>query len=85
MREKILALSLSILFLGGITITSYAQSINSTISTIVDDNDDKNKKKSSKKTKKDCNTKKSCCKHDFEKKECKDEKVKTKKKDGDKL
>ena len=80
MRKRILALSLSLLFLGGMTMTGYAQVNNSTVITKVTDDDD-DKKKSSSKSKKDCNTKKSCCKHDFEKKECKDTKESTSKKD----
>ncbi len=82
MRKRILAFSLSLLFLGGMSFTGFAQLTNTTTITQVNDDDDKNKKKSSKK---DCNTKKSCCKHDFEKKECKDEKVSTNKKNGGKL
>lgn len=82
MRKRILALSLSLLFLGGMTMNSYAQVTNSISITQVNDDDDKNKKKSS--SKKECNTKKSCCKHDFDEKACKDEKVSKDKKDGGK-
>ena len=83
MRKRILALSLSLLFLGGMSINSYAMITNTIEISNVKDDDDKNKKKSS--SKKDCKTKKECCKHDFEKKECKDTKVSPAKKDGDKL
>ena len=83
MRKRILALSLSLLFLGGISINSYARITNTIEISKVNDDDDKNKKKSS--AKKDCKTKKECCKHDFEKKECKDKKVSADKKDGGKL
>ncbi len=82
MRKRFLALSLSLLFLGGMSITSFAQLTNTTTITQVNDDDDKNKKKSSKK---DCNTKKSCCKHDFEEKACKDTKSSSDKKDEGKL
>ena len=82
MRKRILALSLSLLFLGGMTMTGYAQVNNATVITKVGDDDDKDKKKSS--AKKDCNTKKSCCKHDFDEKGCKDKKASKDKKDGGK-
>ena len=70
MRKRILALSLSLLFLGGMTMTGYSQVNNSITKTEVNDDDDK-KKKSSKKSTKDCSTKKSCCKSDLDAK-CKD-------------
>lgn len=83
MRKKIIALSLSLLFLGGISVNTYAQITHSTTITKVKDNDDKNKKKS--KSKKECSDKKSCCSHDFDKKSCKDKEVtKETKKDGSK-
>ncbi len=82
MRKRILALSLSLLFLGGMTMTGFAQINNSTVITKVTDDDDK--KKSSSKSKKECNTKKSCCKHDFDEKNCKDTKESTSKKDDGK-
>jgi len=82
MRKRILALSLSLLFLGGMTMNTYAQVSNSITISKVNDDDDKKKKKST--SKKDCNTKKACCNHDFDKKACKDEKVSKDKKDGGK-
>ncbi len=78
MRKRIIALSLSMLFLGGMTMTGFAQVNNTVAVTKVKDDDDKKKKKTS--SKKDCKTasKKDCCKHDFESKECNDKSKKQK-------
>jgi len=83
MKKRFLALSLSLLFLGGMSINTYAMITNNIEISKVKDDDDKKKKKSS--SKKECNAKKECCKHDFEAKECKDKKVSADKKDGGKL
>jgi hypothetical protein len=79
MRKRILTLSLSLLFLGGMTLTSYAQVSNSTVKTELNDDDDKKKKSSSKKDK-DCSSKKSCCKSELDAK-CKDKDASKDKKD----
>jgi hypothetical protein len=88
MKKRIIALSLSLLFLGGISINTYAQVTNNVSITKVKDKDDKNKKKSKSKkecdTKKSCDTKKACCSHDFDGKSCSDKKTKDNKKDGSK-
>lgn len=85
MKIKILALTLSFLFFGAISATSYAQVVSST--TIVaqvdkDKDKDKDKKKSKKETSKtkSCKTKTSCCSS----KMLKDESCKDKKSDKDK-
>jgi hypothetical protein len=82
MKKRFLALSLSMLFLGGMTMTGYAQINNTVTTTKVKDDDDKNKKK--KTTKADCKTKTSCCNKDLVGKSCSDKKTKTDKKDGSK-
>jgi len=86
MRKRILALSLSLLFMGGLTMNTYAQVTNATVITKSKDDDDKDKKAKDAKTKKNCDAKKSCCKHDFEGKSCSDKKMSKKddKKDGSK-
>lgn len=73
MRKKALALSLSILFFGSITASSFAITTGS-ISTniIVDNDDDKDKNKKSKKSKDNCKSAKSCCDYKKGDKSCKD-------------
>jgi len=71
MRKKVLALSLSILFFGSITSSSFAMTTGSiNTSVIVDNDDDKDKK--SKKSKDDCKNAKSCCDYKKADKSCKD-------------
>jgi len=74
MRKKVLALSLSILFFGSITSSSFAMTTGSiNTSVIVDNDDDKDKKsKKSKKSKDDCKNAKSCCDYEKADKSCKD-------------
>lgn len=83
MRKTIIALSLSLLFLGGMTMTGYSQIQNTVITAKVKDDDDKNKKKKTAKT--DCKTKTACCNKDLEGKKCADKKVNKEKKDEGKL
>lgn len=81
MKIKVLALALSLLFFGAISVTSFAQVVNSTSTiAIVDKDKDKDKKKSKKETTKECKAKKSCCSS----KMLKDESCKDKKSDKDK-
>ncbi len=73
MRKKVLALSLSILFFGSLTVSGFAmttESINTNI--VVDNDDDKDKDKKSKKSKEDCKSAKSCCDYKKGDKSCKD-------------
>jgi len=87
MKIKVLALTFSMLFFGGITATSIAQVVSvNNATTIVNNDDDDKDKKNNKKTKtakcdevksKGCNEvqKKSCCGHDKAKNDgCKDKK-----------
>ena len=79
MRKQIIALSLSMLFLGSISTSSYATTVQvANQTTIVDNDDDKDKNKKKAKTSdsktKDCETKKSCCKSELNEKSCKDKK-----------
>ena len=79
MRKKLIALSLSFLFVGSIATSSLATTLQvSNQITIVnkDDDKDKNKKKAktSEKKAKDCKTEKSCCdKSKMYEKSCKSE------------
>ena len=67
MRKKLIALSLSFLFIGSIAASSLATTLqvaNQTTIVNKDDDKDKNKKKKAKTSEekaKDCKTKKSCC------------------------
>ncbi|PLX14279.1 MAG: hypothetical protein C0598_01700 [Marinilabiliales bacterium] len=72
--------------MGGMAMTSYAQVTETIAITKTMGDDDKDKKAKDAKTKKNCDAKKSCCKHDFDKKSCNDKKMskKDEKKDGSK-
>jgi phage tail tape-measure protein len=88
MKIKVLALTFTMLFFGGITATSFAQVLASTNTiAVVDNDDDKDKKKNKKKStakcddtkaavkSKDCDTKRSCCGDDkLKDDDCKDKK-----------
>ncbi|MCF6169391.1 MAG: hypothetical protein L3J66_00250 [Bacteroidales bacterium] len=87
MRKKLIALSLSFLFLGSMATTSVAMTLQVTNQTTIvnkDDDKDKNKKKaktSDSKKAKECKTEKSCCgKTEMYEKSCKSDS----KKGGDK-
>ena len=71
MRKKVLALSLSILFFGGITTSTMAMVTESTNNIVRVDND-KDKNKKSKKSKEDCKSAKSCCDYNKADKSCDD-------------